>query len=217
MADLTAEFAAAFFTSTDDFDHERADRAIAELERHCEDFAQDVGASRHSIDLVAEGRLSRQVWQIDVPLRTRRFTVEADGVAQLLEDFRRLHEQIFAVRDEDSAVEIVALRARVTCPISNRSDGRLARGEASAPATGTRRLYFSGRGFVDAAVYALDGLELGSPVLGPAIVESRFCTIVVDPGTVAERRASGSLVVRLLDDGSPATEERSSGVSIASE
>jgi N-methylhydantoinase A len=195
MADLSADFSAACFTSSEAFDAERVDDVVEQLRERCRTFAREVGAERHEIELIAEARLARQVWQIDVPLRAARFGSDPSAEQLLLEDFRRLHEEIFAVRDEHSAVEIVALRARVTCPLKSRSDGRLT-GVAPA-AESQREVYFSAHGLKRARVRSLDALEPGETLAGPAIVESPLTTIVIEPGAVAVRRTGAGLLVTL--------------------
>jgi N-methylhydantoinase A len=197
IADLTAEFASAVFTSTEEFDGETVDAAIAQLEARCDEFRQRVGAGAGEIELVAEARLSRQVWQIDVPLRRRRFGTDRAAVEELRTDFRALHEEIFAVRDNYSAVDVVAIRARVTCPVAESSALRFATNEAQSGISTEREAYFSGHGWVQASVHALHEMEFDQPVEGPAIVESPFSTVVVDPGTSARRRPSGSLVIAM--------------------
>ncbi len=197
MADLAADFTAACFTSTDAFDAERVDGVLDALRERCAAFAANVGAGTHEVELLAEARLARQVWQIDVPLRATTFSGGPQAEQALLEDFRRLHEEIFAVSDESSAVEIVALRARVTCPLESRSQGRL--GGELAAAESAREVYFSGHGPMTAQVRSLGALALGEPLAGPAIVESPLSTIVIEPGTAAERRADGSVLINALD------------------
>jgi N-methylhydantoinase A len=195
MADLTAEFAAAVFTSTDEFDHAAVDAAIVELESRCQEFARGLGFEESDVELMAEARLARQVWQIDVPLRRSRFDGDPEAVQELLLDFRALHEEIFAVRDTDSAVDIVAVRARVTCPVAGGDGARFVTTETGGPLVGQRDVYFSGHGSLTAEVHALHAMPVGSPVNGPAIIESAFTTVVVEPGASAERRPSGSLVL----------------------
>jgi N-methylhydantoinase A len=196
MADLSAEFSAACFTSSEDFDAARVDAVLDELRERCRSFAAQVDAESHRIELIAESRLARQVWQIDVPLRAERFG-DGEGEQMLLEDFRRLHEEIFAVRDDHSAVEIVALRARVICPLENRSEGRLS--SSAGELDGERPVYFSGHGHTSARVLSLEQLASGQELAGPAIVESPLTTVVIEPGAVAERRPGVGLVVRLVD------------------
>ncbi|HTA35420.1 MAG TPA: hydantoinase/oxoprolinase family protein [Solirubrobacteraceae bacterium] len=195
MADLSAEFSAACFTSSDAFDAARVDVVLDGLRERCRAFAEQVGAEAHSIELIAEARLARQVWQIDVPLRVERFGGDAGAVPALLEDFRRLHEEIFAVLDERSAVEIVALRARVVCPLQSRSQGRLK--QAPQAIDGEREVYFSGYGRRPARLRSLDTLAAGERLPGPAIVESPLSTVVIEPGAQAERSSAGGLVVTL--------------------
>jgi N-methylhydantoinase A len=194
MADLSAEFAAACFTTTADFDWRAADTVLDELSERCEGFAREVGADAHEVELIAEARLARQVWQIEVPLRHPRFGGHDAAVAALLEDFQSEHERIFAVRDERSAVEVVGLRARVTCPLPDRSGGAMRAPAARADVE--RDAYFSGHGRLRTAVRSLGALSEHEPLAGPAIVESPLSTIVIDPGAVAER-AGDNLVVRM--------------------
>ncbi len=198
MADLSAEFSAACFTSSVAFDAALVDGVLDGLRERCRSFAREVGAENHQIELTAEARLARQVWQIDVPLRAEHFGPgggDGTGERMLLEDFRRLHEEIFAVRDEHSAVEVVALRARVVCPLQSRSEGRL----TSAPQAldSERDAYFSGHGHSRARVLSLDVLAPGQELHGPAIVESPLTTVVLEPGALAERRPGTGLIVTL--------------------
>jgi N-methylhydantoinase A len=194
MADLSAEFSSAVFTSTDGFDHAAVDAAIEGLEQRCAEFADRVGASESDVELLAEARLSRQVWQLDVPLRRRRFAGEVIAVDELRGDFRRLHEEIFAVRDDYSAVDVVAIRARVTCPVPKTAP-RFRTTDSRGPVAATRHAYFPGHGRVEARVCAVHAMEVDQPLEGPAIVESPFSTVVVEPGAAAQRRPSGSLLI----------------------
>ena len=195
MADLSAEFASAVFTSTAEFDHETIDSTIEELESRCEEFAARVQAPSSEVEMVAEARLSRQVWQIDVPLRRRRFAGTQSAVDEFRGDFRALHEEIFAVRDDYSAVDVVAIRARVTCPVARTSELRFATLERRVGGRSRREAYFPGHGRVAARVYALHEMGVEQPVAGPAIVESPFSTVMIEPGATAHRRVSGSLVI----------------------
>jgi N-methylhydantoinase A len=112
----------------------------------------------------------------------------------LLQAFHRTHEEIFAVSDPGSVVEFVGWTAIVSIPIRGERAPRLA-DAAQGPTDGTRRAWFAGHGLVDTAVRSFEGLRVDEPVPGPAIVESSFTTVVVDPGATAVRRASGSLSI----------------------
>ena len=57
-------------------------------------------------------------------------------------------------------------------------------------------MFFRETGLIDAPAYRLEHLLENTKVHGPAIVDSNFTTIVINPGAHAVRRAGGHLVVR---------------------
>ncbi len=61
----------------------------------------------------------------------------------------------------------------------------------------TRRAYFAPSGWAEVPVRRLEALPGGESVEGPAILESAFTTVVVDPGATAVKRPSGSLCIEV--------------------
>jgi N-methylhydantoinase A len=59
----------------------------------------------------------------------------------------------------------------------------------------TRRAYFADGGWADAPVHGFEAMRAGDAVTGPAIIESAFTTVVIDPGASAAKRPSGSLSI----------------------
>jgi N-methylhydantoinase A len=197
MSDLMSEYAAAFFTGSDDFDHARAQQVLDELRGRCLRFAARSRVSGEpQIEFIAEARYRHQVWQLDVLLRGELGT--AAGLARLVEDFHGVHEEVYAVRDERAVVEVVNLRARVRCPLAGGVADTLAR-EDTGEIAACRRAFFAGVGEVEAAIRRLEAMDVDERIEGPAIVESSFTTIVLNPGASAVRAASGSLVIAPQD------------------
>ncbi len=67
-----------------------------------------------------------------------------------------------------------------------------------APATpkGTRKILLEGSaGFVPAAVYDRDALAAGQVISGPAIVEQRDTTTLIEPGWQAATAHNGVLIL----------------------
>jgi N-methylhydantoinase A len=194
MSDLSSEYAAAFFTGSQDFDHAGAQQVLDGLRARCEQFAERNGmASEAEIEFVAEARYRHQVWQLDVRLREGRLAGTED-LAALVEDFHAIHDEVYAVRDERAEIEVVNLRARVNCPLRGGGEDAVAL-EQGHSSSGMRSVYFSGIGAVNAAILRLEAMSPGAQFAGPAIVESSFTTIVLNPGASAERTASGSLAI----------------------
>lgn len=197
MSELASEQARMLFVTSGRFDFEAVNAVLAELEAQCEAFIAGPGdgAARSTIELSVEARYPHQIWEIDVPLRARRFADEA-AVRDLVADFHTAHHALFEITDPNSEIEIVTWRARVSCRLRDTARvGRLAIAGEKAAIAARRRIYFAETGWVDAEVERFETMAAGVPLTGPAIVESSFTTVVIDPGANATRTAAGSLMV----------------------
>ncbi|MBS1868601.1 MAG: hydantoinase/oxoprolinase family protein [Actinobacteria bacterium] len=196
LSDVSAGFAATHVTATSSFDFIGVARAIDDLHARCERFASSAGvAGEVSIELSIEARYPRQNWEIEVPIAVQHVTSEA-GVRELAAAFHRAHEQLFAISDPESEVEIIGWRAEVRAATSRSADRRTVRA-AVAPSGGARvrPIYIRGEGWVDATIADVDQLAVDATVTGPAVIGSSFTTVVVERGFAARRSAAGSLVI----------------------
>jgi len=202
MSDLSTEFTATCFTTSGDFDFARVNRTLADLERQCRKFINDAGAGSldHAIDFFAEARYPHQIWEVEVPVDCSRFASVAD-VERLVEGLHRAHEQRFSFRDPASDIEIVTWRARATCRLPQAKRIVVVGTAADSFERRRRAAVFPGMGKIETPVYHLGAIPARASVPGPAIIESSFTTVVIDPRAIAERTADGSLVI-----GMPGTE-----------
>ena len=196
MSDLTSQYRRTLFMTSEAFDRDAVNRLLDQLEESCQKFIDGPGAGAidTSIEFFAEARYPEQVWEIEVPIDSRRFSSGAD-VAALVDAFHDAHQDIFAIKDPESRIEVVGWTASVKCRLRESESGTLVAGDVTKAIEGTRKAYFSGIGFVDAEVHRFETMAVGEQLAGPAIVESPFTTVVIDPGATAERRASGSLSI----------------------
>jgi N-methylhydantoinase A len=197
MSDLTSQWRRTFFASSDAFDFARVNAVIDDLEAQCRTFIDGPGngSLKQSIELVAEARYRDQVWEIEVPLPSRRFE-RPDDLAAFVENFHSAHEHVFAVRDPDSVVEVVGWTATARCRLRETERGSLVAGAIDAAIDGMRPVYFANDGWLSAAVRRFESMTPSETLIGPAIIESPFTSVVLNPGAVAERRPSGSLSIR---------------------
>ena len=197
MSDLTADHAVTFVSTTESFELERANAVLAELRARCDAFIAESGtaASESSVVYSAEARYPHQVWELEIPVPGR-FRDQSD-VEDLRRTFHATHREVFGVDQPAAHVELLALRARVSCRLRADEAPRLHRVTEVHDELPSRRMYFPNLGRVDARVVHIDSMEPGTPVEGPAVIESPFTTVVIDPGNQAERLASGSLVVQI--------------------
>lgn len=196
MSDLSSEYRSMFFTTSGEWDQNGVNKVLVELERQCQEFLNGPGenAISHKIEFGVEARYASQVWEIEVLVRTNRFNGE-DDFKRLVEDFHATHEEIFAVRDPGSVVEFVGWTASISCQLQSEGAGRLKDSSGSTRIAESRAVYFEEVGEVQASIYFMAQLAIDKEMEGPAIIESPFTTIVVDPQARFKRSSSGSLVI----------------------
>jgi len=170
-------------------------RVLEDLRAQCQAFIDGpgAGAAGHAIEYAVEARYASQVWEIEVPLAHDRFTDDTQ-LAALVEGFHAMHEQIFAIRDPGSIIEFVGWTATARCRLRDSESGRLT-ASAGRAVSGSRKVYFSGAGQVDATLYDFETMQANVEHTGPAVVESPFTTVVADADTRFLRTASGSLLM----------------------
>jgi N-methylhydantoinase A len=202
MADLGDDYSATLATTASAFDRTGVNAVLDDLASQCEQFIRGPGQNTVSqqTTFFAEARYSHQVWDIEIPLASPRFNIDAD-VERLVEDFHAAHEAMFAVRDPDSDVEIIHWHARVRCQLQAAEFGEVEVSDDSskkmAGSDAKRRIAIAGFGAVEAQILDFSSLEINQVYSGPAVVESPFTSIVIEPGVNFERSASGSLLIKL--------------------
>jgi N-methylhydantoinase A len=196
MADLSREYSATCFTTSPQFQAEAVNATLETLESRCRSFAAGpgLGSLRQDIELSVEARYPHQVWEVTVPLRVSRFQLPAD-LEHLVEDMHVIHQELFAVSDRASPIEFVTWTVRIHCRLPNADEMRVMPSPATALRRTSRQAYFPDVGMTDAAALHWQTMTPEEPLTGPAIIESDFTTVVVDPGAQAERCFDGSVLI----------------------
>ncbi len=194
MSELSSEYAQMLFTTSDRFAFDKVDQVLAELASRCRTFAEGPGESAMDVitEFSVEARYPHQIWEIEVPIASDRVSLQADLDALKLA-FHETHKSIFEIYDPVSEVEFVTWRAKVRCRLREGGSGSLPKPMDTGPTLTARKVYFGATGWVDAPVARFEAMRPGEPVAGPAIIESSFTTVVVEPGTVAVRTEGGGL------------------------
>ena len=196
ISELRAEYSGTLYTSTTAFDFNGVNALLEALEERCRVFIDGPGAGslEQEVEFTAEARYPSQIWEIEVPLRGKRIE-DGQALAGFVEDFHRNHEALFTFADSESSIETVGWRANVRCRLRDGVNLSVDGADGDHEIAGHRSVYFPDTGFVEARVVHFEGMDAGGTVEGPAIIESSFTTVVIDPGAKAERRPSGSLLI----------------------
>lgn len=196
MSDLAADYQQTRFTTTSSFSRESINQVLAGMAEKAAKFGREAGSGARNArtEYFVEARYESQVWEIEVPLELSRFDTAAD-VERLIEGFHRKHEQSFSFRDTASDVECVTWTVRVRCRFRAQAVGRLVPSSTSRTLNENKDIYFSGHGRIRTALLSYDQLTFDKSYAGPAIIESPFTTVVIDPAATFTLRPSGALAI----------------------
>ena len=199
-ADIVAEETASLVMQTDRLDIGEVNRVLGALREKLERFAASLSQrdmTDAQIEYIAEARYLGQVWELDTPLRQVPLPLEG-GVGLLAETFHQVHERVFAVRDEGSAVEIVNWKARLTVPLAKPIDVAPKAADITLlPPALSRQCFFGGTAPVTTGIYKPADLAPGRTIVGPAIIEEPTTTLVVYPGTSVMVSGAGNFLLKV--------------------
>jgi N-methylhydantoinase A len=136
-----------------------------------------------------------QTFDMAVPLPGRSGQVTARVMADTVERFHRLHEELHTYASRDQEPILRGLRVKAIAVEDKPALPRLSRKARGNPRVGARKAFFRGR-YVATPVYDGPRLVPGQTILGPAIVEEPFTTVVVYPGQRATVDAWGNYFIR---------------------
>jgi N-methylhydantoinase A len=197
-SDIVFEATRSRFTDSTQFDSAGVDAALAAIERELADFQSGLTglqAAPSHVELFVEARYRAQVWELDTKLPNR----TTDPV-ELAEAFHQVHERVYAVRDEASAVEFVNWKGRIAvqalAPLP--PPDPLVRAHVPPP-DGYRDCYFVETGRAATPVFRGERLQPGARIAGPAVIEEPTTTIVVYAGGSAELTAAENYILRIAE------------------
>ncbi len=194
LSELKRDFSTTHFMLSTVFDRAAANRILQDLRRRCGAFAADSGTDDVTINYSVEARYPDQVWEIEVPLRRDRFDNEAD-IQDLVDDFHKVHLDLFAIEDTASPIEVIAWRAEVSCKLHKDVATGAEYSTVVREAGTERRAYFQGAGWTSGKVLRAETLQPGIKIHGPAFIESPVTTIIVPPGGNAVKTTGSSFMV----------------------
>jgi N-methylhydantoinase A len=148
-----------------------------------------------SIERSAEMRYGEQIFEIDVSLDGLDWNL-ADLVDRIEDRFHRKHEELYTYASPGQ--EVVFVNARVAA-VGAVAPGNQDTGKESSSsvcvARGKRQAFLGG--WREVPVYALDALQPGHSLTGPAIIEAETTTVLVDSGDRVSVNALGWLDITL--------------------
>jgi N-methylhydantoinase A len=200
IADYTVEAQRSYIAPTGRADPAHINTLLAEMEDEARAELRLAGLRPEDIDYHRFLTLCYpgQTFDMPVPAATRDGRLGEGDLERTVEAFHDLHQELhtYAMRDEEPVLRGVRVQAVGRTPKPSLGAATGAAGGPADARIGRRPAFFGGR-FVDTPVYDGERLGPGHRLEGPAIVEERFTTIVLDPGHRAELDADGSYAIEI--------------------
>jgi N-methylhydantoinase A/oxoprolinase/acetone carboxylase beta subunit/N-methylhydantoinase B/oxoprolinase/acetone carboxylase alpha subunit len=164
------------------------DQALAAMQ--AEGFAEAQVTLERAIDLHYRG----QLWSVRVPLAAGPF-----DAAQARRGFEAEYERLYGHVQLDGAIMAASLRVAARAATGTprpRSVEPVGASRSAAPQA-TRRVWYDGCGWLEAAVWDGASLGAGARLAGPAVIEERTITVLLGPGDQLVVDAIGNFMIAL--------------------
>ncbi|MDF1552259.1 MAG: hydantoinase/oxoprolinase family protein [Deferrisomatales bacterium] len=203
FSDLKHDYQRAYEAETVHADLARINELFGEMEKLARETLAREGIAPE--DVVVEKSLEARYYG---QFRQRMASVPAGPVTReslqaALTNFHDNHRAALGYADPAYPTEIVRLlligSAALPKPVL-KAFGNTAEGGVERARKGKRRAYFRGPGFVEVDIYDGDRLAPGDELRGPCIIEERFTTVVLPPGSAAEVDRSGNYLTNVEED-----------------
>jgi N-methylhydantoinase A len=177
----------------------RLNLLASELQREAGELmlAEGVAAAESETHFLLDLRYRGQSSELGIPVG---LPITAAAIDQAIQDFHTEHERTYGYHSPQEATQIVNLRLRVRARAGEAIEVRADRihpavRERADAVASQRRVYFGQRwGWRDTPVVRRETLDAST---GPLVIEEYDTTIVIPPGALVRRDATGSVHIDL--------------------
>ena len=201
VADFRDEFARTFIRTIDSVSGDDVRRVLDELGDEARAWMrrEGIGEGDQRLAFNVDMRYYRQGYEIPVEIDPA--LLAGNGTAMLADRFNQLHEQFYGFRMDESACEIVNLRAigYGKVPEPHLPEGEPDASDASTAVVDEHEVYFQGK-WLSTRIYDRSRLGPGHRIEGPAIVTEFDSTTVILSGHAAEVDRYLNLIINPTED-----------------
>jgi N-methylhydantoinase A len=200
LSDFRRDLVQSRFVRLDEVDMDELKRWFAELEAQGTAAVKEARLDTRRL-VISRSMDMRYVGQehavtVDMPLPV----FGRNGKAGIKRHFDELHKERYGRGSPEEPAEIVSIRSAVSGVMKKPRLQEIARGApapAAGAATGERKVFFAGKGWLSCRTYRRDALKAGNRIKGPALIEEHASTSVLEPGDGLRVDAHGNLIVSI--------------------
>lgn len=197
-APLAFDFVRSHRTRMEAADWESVNRLLGEMENEGRArLAEAIGSAEIAFRRTADMRYRKQGFDVATPIPAG--PLDASSADEIVAAFERTYEQLYGHVIPDTPIDVMSWRVVASGPKPELRlpDGVSKAGEARK---GARRIYVPDAGLTDVPVYDRYRLTEGTTLLGPAVIEERESTAVINGPGAIHVDAHRNLIVDLRTD-----------------
>ncbi|MCI0794760.1 MAG: hydantoinase B/oxoprolinase family protein [Chloroflexi bacterium] len=198
--DLNYDFSQSYPASLDRVDLNTVRSILEDLEAHGRDklHAQGLGDDEIEVSRTADMRYLDQIYDVNVPVPDLS-AEDSSFLDAWADNFHQRYQELFAYQQQGQEVRLVTLRVTVVGYLPRIDLPERESGEETAPVSSETRRVFLGE-WRDVPVFRMNDLSSGQSMSGPAILESDYTTILVQPGDRATVDRFGGIKLHVAQD-----------------
>ncbi len=165
----------------DEFDFEKANNLLVELDRLGKEEMERYGIPFDQVRILrlADMRYIGQSFELEVPIPER---INSENIGKIEQDFAEANKRVYGLVKAGVPVELINFRNVYIHTMERPRLKAIARGGSVERSLKGRRDAYFGDGYVSTPIYDRTKLPTGGQIEGPAIIEQADTTTVIYPG-----------------------------------
>lgn len=196
MSDLRHDYSQTMLSVTNEADLNHINDKYDEIIKNAEKTLESEGMNEKDIIVTKsiDMRYLGQEHTVEVPVPFEKLDVE--NIKEIVQSFHDSHERLYTYTLPENGTEIVNIKVKVLGKIDKPkiSEEKVGEGDKHL---GRRSVFFEEEGWIEVDVYAKDYLTVGDKVEGPALVEEKSSSTVINNGDVLMKDKYGNMIIEI--------------------
>ncbi len=213
--DLKYDFSRSYPIGLGDIDMDRVRSIFEELESNGRKKLIAQGIPEESTEVVrsADMRYLDQIYEVNILMPST--TLDDDSLlTELSSNFHKRYEELYSYHQSNQEIRLANLRVSV---IGRLPKTALPKHEGAKnldlARKHSRQVYFGK--WVTTSIYDAEKVPPGSEILGPAIIESKFTTVIIEEGNIITMDDYGGMALNIsTDKNSTETDSHSDNIAV---
>lgn len=196
MSDLRHDYSQTLLTPTDEVDFQHLNKKYQDIIKEATDTLSSEGMNHadivisKSLDMRYAGQ--EHTVEVSVPFDT----LNEENINEIIQNFHDSHERLYTYTLPENGTEIVNIKTKVLGKLEKPkiAEEEISNGEKKI---GKRSVYFENKGWLEVDVYAKEYLNPKDTIQGPAIVEEKTSSTIINEGDTLTKDKYGNMIIEI--------------------